>query len=285
MAYVNNDNDEFISGGTYSPAVDTLPSSAESILYTLNYSEEPLEFSVEIINPDEAIPFEQVKEIKEWLFGQDGWKRLLLDDSNYKGYYLNCLLIPDSDIVDGSGYRGLRCTIKNISGFWYKDEVISFDSTFFEEQYDSRDADGFITIDLHIDGDNPGYISPIIEIDVPTGGSSTPDFPIHEFVIHNNSEELDARFPDSELKMFLLHTDEEKTVYVDTRYGTKEVDGIKIPIPTSYETGYGSPQYDWFYLTKGENRIKINVSSAYTGRFIYNKLSINYVGMYRIGGF
>ena len=45
---------------------------AEDLLYGLKHSENPLKFSIEIVNTDSAIPIEQMKKIKDWLFGQDG---------------------------------------------------------------------------------------------------------------------------------------------------------------------------------------------------------------------
>ena len=53
MAYVSR-NQDFITGAEYEPMIDTLPSRAESLLYGIKYSEKPLEFEVDIINPDEG---------------------------------------------------------------------------------------------------------------------------------------------------------------------------------------------------------------------------------------
>ena len=46
MMYLENSSDKFDTGGTYEPIMDSLPNSAESLLYGLKYSENPLEFSV-----------------------------------------------------------------------------------------------------------------------------------------------------------------------------------------------------------------------------------------------
>lgn len=67
------------------------------MLYGLKHSENPLKFSIEIVNTDGAIPIEQMKKIKDWLFGQDGWKKFVLINER-QDYYLRTLLIPDEDI-------------------------------------------------------------------------------------------------------------------------------------------------------------------------------------------
>ena len=67
LAYVSDTNDSFVSGGSYTPSVDTIPALAESVLYSIKYGEKPLEFSIEIVNPDENIPAKQFSEIKDYI--------------------------------------------------------------------------------------------------------------------------------------------------------------------------------------------------------------------------
>lgn len=120
---IKKDYQNLISGAEYKPTVDNLPHSANQLLLGFDYSGKPLEFDLEIINPDENIPFSQVEEIKDWLFGQNGWKKFVLINEK-QDYYLRALLIPSEDIMDVNGYRGFRCKIRNDSGFWYRDEDI-----------------------------------------------------------------------------------------------------------------------------------------------------------------
>lgn len=164
-AYVENSYDKFDSGGSYEAVTDTIPHSAESLLYGLKYSEKPLEFSMEVINPDEAIPIEQMREIKSWLFGQDGWKKLVIKDEDLSKYHLMCLLIPEEDIVDATGYKGLRFTVKNLSPFWYgepKTKTIA-----------SEDMEGKLTKELNynfsinVETDSPSPIPVIIKFTEP----------------------------------------------------------------------------------------------------------------------
>ena len=126
---INKDYQNIISGAEYEPTVDTLPHSANQLLLGLDYSSKPLEFDLEIINPDENIPYTQVEEIKDWLFGQNGWKKFVVINER-QDYYLRALLIPSEDIMDVNGYRGFRCKVRNDSGFWYKDENVDIPLTF-----------------------------------------------------------------------------------------------------------------------------------------------------------
>lgn len=126
---IDKDYKSLVTGAEYEPAVDNLPHSANQLLLGLDYSGKPLEFDLEIINPDENIPFSQVEEIKDWLFGQNGWKKFVLVNER-QDYYLRALLIPSEDIMDVNGYRGFRCKVRNDSGFWYRDENIEIPLTY-----------------------------------------------------------------------------------------------------------------------------------------------------------
>lgn len=121
MCYVENSNYNFDSGGKFELKTDTLPRSHETFLYGKDYSANPITFDVEIVSIDDYIPLEQMMEIKNWLFGQNGWKTLRLSDER-QNYNLKCVFEPGEDIVDGIGYRGVRCTLHNVSPFWYGDE-------------------------------------------------------------------------------------------------------------------------------------------------------------------
>ena len=284
MAYVSDNNTDFIAGGKYEPSTDTLPMSAERLLYTLNYADNPIEFSVEIVNVDEAIPFEQMIEIKEWLFGQDGWKRLLLESADYKGYYLNCLLVPEYDIVDGYGYRGVRCTLKNVSGFWYRDEEITFTKDDFDNMTnsgeDNIDSDGCVTIDMDIKGSSPYYISPILNFQIPEyEGSQNSNY--YNFVIHNSSQQYNDIYPDSEINSTFSTTYTGKNLLLNCKHCTLSGDGSPILLKLSNDT----PQYDWFYLVKGKNTIKLKVKNVSNTYCPYLFFTIKYSAMYRIGGF
>ena len=131
---INKDYRNLISGAEYEPTVDTIPHSATQLLLGLDYSGKPLEFDLEIINPDGNIPFSQVEEIKDWLFGQNGWKKFVVINER-QDYYLRALLIPSEDIMDVNGYRGFRCKVRNDSGFWYRDENVDIPLT-FQGDYD-----------------------------------------------------------------------------------------------------------------------------------------------------
>lgn len=133
LYYYDRTVNTFNSGGEYELITEALPNVVEQQLYGLKYSDKPLEFDIEIMNPDDAIPFNQVIEIKNWLFGQDGWKKFKTIDER-QDYHLKCVLIPQEDIVDGLGIRGFKCKLRNISAFWYGEPVtIKFDRTYLND--------------------------------------------------------------------------------------------------------------------------------------------------------
>ena len=115
------------TGAEYEAVTDVLPKASDHLLYGLKYADKPLSFGIEILSLDNEIPIDKIDEVKEWLFGQDGYKRFVTIDER-RNYYLNAILIPDEDIVDIQGLRGFRCTLQNASGFWYKDEEVSFNN-------------------------------------------------------------------------------------------------------------------------------------------------------------
>lgn len=130
LAYVGNAIDSFDSGGGFDLKTDVLPRSRELLLYGKDYSAKPLEFEVEFLNLHGSIPLEQMTEIKDWLFEQDGWKTFKCLDER-QDYHLKCIFEPGEDIVDSSGYRGLRCTLRNVSPFWYAEPLtISFSASY-----------------------------------------------------------------------------------------------------------------------------------------------------------
>lgn len=64
IMYVENSYNKFDTGGSYKPVTDTIPKVAEDLLYGLKHSENPLKFSIEIVNTDGAIPIEQMKKLR-----------------------------------------------------------------------------------------------------------------------------------------------------------------------------------------------------------------------------
>lgn len=52
------------------PVTDTIPKVAEDLLYGLKHSENPLKFSIEIVNTDGAIPIEQMKKLRIGYLGK-----------------------------------------------------------------------------------------------------------------------------------------------------------------------------------------------------------------------
>lgn len=230
MAYVSR-NQDFITGAEYEPMIDTLSSRAESLLYGIKYSEKPLEFEVDIVNPDEAIPMKQMMEIKDWLFGQDGWKKLYIKSPDYENMYLKCLLLPENDIRDSSGYRGVRCKVKNISGFWYgKDEVITYTKSDFDALTDNGTdipEDGKVIVRPEIKTQCKEKVYPIIQFNVDDYNSETS----YIINIHNTKTDYESDFT-----MKLIASQRNKVGEVDCLYGDVNINGGTV-IPT-LDTNY-----------------------------------------------
>ena len=274
MAYVSR-NQDFITGAEYEPMIDTLPSRAESLLYGIKYSEKPLEFEVDIVNPDEDIPMKQMMEIKDWLFGQDGWKKLYIKSPDYENMYLKCLLLPENDIRDSSGYRGVRCKVKNISGFWYgKDEVI----TYTKEQINALTNNGASLVDnkyviLHpeIKTQCKEKVFPILKFMAVTADFN--NYSKFTMNVHNNKSDYESDFI-----MDVSLANQGKEFEVDCEWAMCEMNGDYCEL-TSLNT-----DYDFFYLEKGINDVAVNLkpNGVYA---VPSYLSFIYTPKLRVGGF
>lgn len=171
LFYYDRQENMFNSGGEYEIKTEVLPKVPEQLLYGINYSEKPLEFDIEILSEDRAIPFEQVIEIKNWLFGQDGWKTFRTLDER-QDYHLKCMLIPEEDIVDALGYRGFKCKLRNISPFWYGSErtITIGEDILHNPDIVQGSIDGYKWVPLEIDishdnASNSHSISPTISVE------------------------------------------------------------------------------------------------------------------------
>ena len=175
MCYIENSNDNFDSGGKFELKTDTLPRSHETFLYGKDYSANPISFDVEIVSIEDYIPLEQMTEIKNWLFGQDGWKALKLSDER-QNYNLKCIFEPGEDIVDGIGYRGIRCTLHNVSPFWYGDEqtiTFSRNAITSDWRYISSIGWGFFSVEIPENDCVDVDILPEISVKFDRSGSSS----------------------------------------------------------------------------------------------------------------
>ena len=274
MAYVSR-NQDFITGAEYEPMIDTLPSRAESLLYGIKYSEKPLEFEVDIINPDEAIPMKQMIEIKDWLFGQDGWKKLYIKSPDYENMYLKCLFLPENDIRDSSGYRGVRCKVKNISGFWYgNDEII----TYTKEQINALTNNGASLVDnkyviLHpeIKTQCKEKVFPILKFMAVTADFN--NYSTFTMNVHNNKSDYESDFI-----MDISLANQGKEFEVDCEWAMCEMNG------DYYELTSLNTDYDFFYLEKGINDVAVNLkpNGVYA---VPSYLSFIYTPKLRVGGF
>lgn len=300
MVYIKNSYDKFDTGGSYEPTIENLPNSSESLLYGLKYAENPLEFSVEIINTDDAISVEQMSKIKSWLFGQDGWKTLQLMDKNFRPYHLKCLFIPDEDIVDCSGYRGIRCTLKNASPFWYgNEETITFTKDDLIKMAQKTNSNGTIDNEgnisnagniwttIHIKGQDPCRIYPTIKFKAPNEESGVSGKNYMRFRVENNLGDTEK---ESRINFYLVSDWDEYDYTVDMKYMNcvRQKDNEESK-PFLYFPVNKSGRL--LYFETGDNRIAINVrqepnNTGKTGKFTpYDYLSFSYIPKYRLGGF
>ena len=309
LAYLDNSNEDFDSGGGFELKKDTLPRSHETLLYGKDYSANPLTFEVEIINTHDYIPDEQMIEIKNWLFGQDGWKTLVLYDSQRINYCLKCVFEPGDDIVDGSGYKGIRCTLHNISPFWYGEEQTI---TFTHSQLKANISNGhpywysastqmsvtrpYGVIDIYIpESENivDFDIYPIITAtdsrgDYTSAGTETyTSSTDYSFCISNTSAESIAdgmandgvgfEYPDTSRIAFRTdYISTNDTFKISSRYAY--IQSLS-PAHRNHQFKYHAPKLTYFKLHKGHNICRILEPT------LYSSINISYMPVYRMGAF
>lgn len=290
FCYVGTATDSFDSGGKFELKTDTLPRSHETLLYGKDYSAEPLNFEVEIINPDEAIPYEQMIEIKDWLFGQDGWKTLTIRDER-QNYCLKCIFEPEEDIADGMGYRGLRCKLHNVSPFWYgeEQEITITNEEIIANQITS-DSRTFSVQSVFIPDDAcvGNYVYPICE--VTSSRTSTPASADYTYIVSRVKAETIAegqalnnahKFIYGNESVVSFKTDGLTTgdylFSIDTKYATIRVnDEIISSVAPQSSTGI----VPVLRLRRGNNIIRFSTSNGEV-----TQIKFKYTPVYRMGAF
>ena len=170
LVYVENSNHHFDSGGGFDFKFGQIPYYHEQLYYGKDYSANPLQFEIEVLNVDGYISESQMVEIKEWLFGGTGWKKFIVKDGRTTNKSLRCILTPITDITEGNHYKGLRFSLRNASPFWYGEEksiTINNDKLKENVWWDTYHTwDRWCTFEIDIP--NNGYVDvpifPIIEV-------------------------------------------------------------------------------------------------------------------------
>lgn len=301
LAYTSNDYD-LVSGGEYQPTTDKLPHNARQLLYDISYADNPLEFTVDIINPDpdDNISLEQMKEIKNWLFGQDGWKRLKVYDET-SDYYLNALFIPDSDITDARGYRGLRCKVQNDSGFWYQDNEIEFKGVTSKPSNTGQTLSFETTIDIEGQPIN-NKICPIIDLKIGHNWTEHQiDYTLSNYRVYVGNKLNKSMFVfDANVN---YHTNKDAVYELDTKYGMvtmkepNEKTFHSLTPPFIQYNGVIKDNLDYvslFWLGNGQNQIYLYIKSADRTDAKHNyaydvfdpdkSLLLKYTTLHRLGG-
>lgn len=292
LFYINNDSVNFNSGGSFELKTGTLPYSYEQLYYGKDYSANPLEFDVEIIDPDGQITKEKMAEIKNWLFGQNGWKDLVLSDET-KRYHLKCIFEPNEDITDVAGYRGLRCKIRNSSPFWYGDEKsveipnrlsnnVAINGTDFNivsiEIPNNDYADFIINPNLVINVDRTGSLaSNVTEFKLCSCDATTID---EGKQITNNSWD----YPNTSELAFsisfvgaLENANSYDTIYANTKYVT--IDSERHPTQAIYPVVNTTNPLPIFRMKYGTNICRLKYG------WNYSSIVIKYTPVYRMGAF
>lgn len=308
LCYVSNSNEDFDSGGKFELKTDTLPRSHETLLYGKDYSAEPLTFDVEIVNHDDYIPLEQMIEIKNWLFGQDGWK-ILRFTGERQDYHLRCVFEPGEDIVDGTGYRGVRCTLHNISPFWYGEEKeITLTQSQLITNFNSANANtnwfGWSTfqIDIEDDGCVDCEIHPTIIVNTNCNNSSkkvganyfrlvnTDVSTIADGIAMVDGDYVNkatSKVAYSNAYLGEVENDDYSNFYdqitISTRYLTFESERFNsndvVPIILEPTNPSKLPPMKVFTLHQG-----VNICRMYYG-YAYDSITFKYTPVYRLGAF
>lgn len=147
LMYLDDTYNRRKTGGDYTTITND-NNFAEQLLYGKKNT--PLAFDIEIINCDKDIPFEQMGEIRQWLFNQPSgqWNKFRIYDEDYEDIVFFCVLIPNEDTCDSQGYRGIRCSVQCNSPFGYKEVVTKSISKFTSLQADKKAMN--LTIDCDI---------------------------------------------------------------------------------------------------------------------------------------
>lgn len=244
------------TGAEYEAVTDVLPKVSDHLLYGLKYADKPLSFEIEILSLDNEIPIDKINEVKEWLFGQDGYKRFVTIDER-RNYYLNAILVPNEDIIDIQGLRGFRCTLQNAGGFWYKDEKITVDNS--------------VTHSIKVNTAKEFPIFPIIEIKLsPFEKSELP-----------NTIEIKMLNDNALISLSDSASQSETSYSIDTNYGVYTKAGKKYPI--IYPTNLAP----LLRLKKGVNNISVFVTDSDEKNVLSKIESITYrfTTLHRLGGF
>lgn len=301
LCYVSNSNTDFDSGGGFDLKTDTLPRSHETLLYGKDYSAKPLEFDVEFINLHGTIPLEQMIEIKNWLFGQDGWKTFrCLDDR--QDYCLKCVFEPEEDIVDGTGYRGVRCKLRNVSPFWYgtENEIVITDFSHYSYYKETSTADTklYSAINIEIQDDNvvDCVINPRISANINKTSSAlsnvtdleivaTEATTLAEGISYTTTSGADSwDYPavsaiscDIEFIGNSGDSGASDTVNIDTKYVT--IESTKNPNQVIYPRVNLTKPLPILTLKKGSNICRVRYGQ------MYSSIVVKYTPVFRLGAF
>lgn len=291
LCYIQNQNHDFASGGDFELKTGKLPLSHEQLYYGKDYSEKPLEFPVEILFMDDnkVIPYNQMMEIKNWLFEQDGYKKLVLKNE-LNQYHLKCVFVPDGDItVNNNGYKGIRCILKNASPFWYgREETIVLDKS---KWINTMTGDySILNIDIPYKKGVNVNIKPNIMVQIDKTDSSVVEKEIKEFSLSRcnatnvNETRNTSLFPNESQVAFDIsylgdrgNSNAKDTVLIRPKYSI--IESQNFPNQQLYHVVDFENSLPLFYLKYGNNYCRLKYGKQ------ISSLTISYTPVYRLGAF
>lgn len=269
IAYFDGAPNVGVAGGKYELSVDTIPTNPQQIYYGKNYSTQPLEFQADIMleslpdNSEEDYT-EQWADINDWLFGADGYKKFYM--SNTADYnYLQCVIIPLENLYIGGKQIGARVLIHNDSPFWYNDNNITFDFT-----GTTADENGEVLFTKNIDSATEIKVFPTINFKPQNVSGGNIDYFLFRVLNLDNN---------SEFRTYIKKQDSNKDWVIDCRYLTITANNEL----RTMNLGNTQPTRNWFYLSDGLNRIKVNVLDTNGNSAPFQYLNMDYTKYIRKG--
>lgn len=296
LVYVENSNHHFDSGGNFDFKFGQIPYYHEQLYYGKDYSANPLQFEIEVLNVDGYISESQMVEIKEWLFGGTGWKKFVVKDGRTTNKSLRCILTPITDITEGNHYKGLRFSLRNASPFWYGEEKeINVDSFGNYTYYNSLLYSAF-NIKIPDNDDVDCIIMPKLLVGInktSSGLSNVKDMnivvtdaeSIADGLAHTTKNNKDVwDYPaKSGIACDISYIGNSgdanalDTIEIDTRYVTlNSTNFADVDVSILIDTSNPLPI---FKLKKGKNICRVRYGS------MYSSIIVKYTPLYRMGAF
>jgi phage-related protein len=182
MIISSTDGGDGTSNGSGNVELNTQEIFRRPLPYFYGVQQTPvLEFPVSITTTEMELSAEDAALTQKWLFGQQTYKKLQIQQEDMATSYFNCFLVDPQIIRAGNIIRGFTCTVKCDAPFaWGFEKTISYDYTSF-----NNNPVG-VTVIINNISENLYYTYPIITFTMNTVGG---DFAIR------NLNDIDPSIP------------------------------------------------------------------------------------------